>query len=57
MDWVSIVDAVASVATAVGVLLAVWQIRMAKQAARSTFEDGLMQQYREIIKKIPIFEH
>jgi hypothetical protein len=54
MDWIGLVNAAASVATATGVLLAGWQIRMAKQAARSEFEDSLTQQYREISKKIPI---
>ncbi|HEY0098662.1 MAG TPA: hypothetical protein VGB76_06875 [Pyrinomonadaceae bacterium] len=54
MDWIGLVNALASVATAVGVLLAGWQIRLAKQASRSQFEDSLTQQYREIIKKIPI---
>lgn len=54
MDWIGLVNALASVATAVGVLLAGWQIRLAKQASRSVFEDSLTQQYREIIKRIPI---
>lgn len=54
MDWIGLVNAIASVATAIGVLLAGWQIRTAKQAARSEFENGLAQQYRDIIKKIPI---
>lgn len=54
MDWISLVNALASVATAIGVFLAGWQIKMAKQAARSEFEDHLMEQYREIIRRIPI---
>ncbi|HJR09471.1 MAG TPA: hypothetical protein VJ842_19575 [Pyrinomonadaceae bacterium] len=54
MDWIGLVNAIASVATAVGVLLAGWQIRTAKEAARSEFENDLAQQYREIIRRIPI---
>lgn len=54
MDWIGLVNAAASVATAVGVLLAGWQIRMAKQATRSEFENVLTQQYREISQRIPI---
>ena len=54
MDWIGLVNAAASVATAVGVLLAGWQIRMAKQAARSEFENVLTQQYREISQRIPM---
>jgi hypothetical protein len=54
MDWLSLVDAIASIATALGVGFTGYQIKMAKQAAKSEFEDSLMQQYREIIKRIPI---
>jgi hypothetical protein len=54
MEWLSWIEAGASVATAVGVLLAGWQIRTAKQLAKTEFEDSLTQQYREIIKCIPI---
>jgi hypothetical protein len=54
MDWISLVNAVASVATAIGVLLAGWQIRTAKETARSEFENMLTQQYREISQRIPM---
>ena len=54
MDWLSIVGSVASVATAIGVFVAGWQIRLAKQLARTQFEDTLTQQFREIIWKIPV---
>lgn len=53
MDWLSAITAAASVATAIGVFLAGWQIKMAKQQAKTQFEDDLTRQYREIIKDIP----
>ena len=54
MNWVDIFGAVSSAVTAVGVFLAWWQIRAAKQLSRTQFEDTLAQQYREIIKDIPV---
>lgn len=53
MDWPSLISAGASVATAIAVLLAGWQIRLAKKQAKTQFEDDLTRQYREIIKDIP----
>jgi hypothetical protein len=53
MDWLGIISAVASVATAAGVFIAGWQIRLAKRQAKTQFEDDLTKQYREIIKDIP----
>src|SRR2546421_11905359 len=53
MDWLSTINAGASVATAIGVFLAGWQIRLAKKQSKTQFEDDLTQQYREIIKDIP----
>ncbi|HEV7427026.1 MAG TPA: hypothetical protein VGQ46_11720 [Thermoanaerobaculia bacterium] len=49
-----IVQTSASVATAVGVLLAWSQIRITKNQAISTFEDELSRQYREIVGTIPL---
>ena len=53
MDWLSLISACASVATAIGVSLAGWQIRLAKRQAKIQFEDDLTRQYREIIREIP----
>jgi hypothetical protein len=53
MDWLSLISACASVATAVGVFLAGRQITLAKRQAKTQFEDDLTRQYREIIKEIP----
>ena len=54
MNWIDIFGAISSAVTAVGVFLAWWQIKAAKQLNRTQFEDGLAQQYREIIKDIPV---
>ena len=51
---VAIVTALGSAATAVGVIFAVQQIRLAKQLAQTQFEDDLTKQFREIIRRIPI---
>lgn len=44
----------APIATAVGVVFAAFQLWQSSKQAVTTFEDGLVQQYREIIKNIPI---
>jgi hypothetical protein len=54
MDWLGLINAVASVATAIGVLIAGQQIRLAKKLAITQFEDELTRQFREIIQKIPV---
>ncbi|HEV2500873.1 MAG TPA: hypothetical protein VGY31_14970 [Terriglobia bacterium] len=57
MTWTGafhLVEAVGSFATAVGVGFVWWQIRLVKQQARTTFEDGLTREYRRIMKSIPI---
>jgi hypothetical protein len=54
MNWIDIVTALASVATAFGVGFAGLQIRLAKRQARTQFEDGLAREYREIAQRIPV---
>lgn len=53
MDWLSLIDASASVATAIALVLTGWQIRLAKKQSQTQFEDDLTRQYREITKDIP----
>lgn len=48
------IDLVASVATAVGVIVAAWQLALSKGQASTQFEDSLNMQYREIIRRLPI---
>lgn len=53
-DVATIIGTLSSVATAVGVGLAWWQLKLTKRQAKTQFEDGLAQQYREIIQKVPV---
>ena len=50
MNW----DTIASVATAIGVCIAAWQIWESKKLAQTSFEDGLDQQYRNLAMDIPV---
>ncbi len=50
MDW----NVVASGATAIGVVLIFWQIRLAAELARSQFEDSINEQFRGLAKEIPV---
>jgi len=50
IDWNSIV----SIFTAIGVLVAAFQLRVSSKIAQSEFEDSIDQQYRELAKGIPV---
>ena len=50
IDWNSLV----SVATAVGVLIAAFQLRTSSKIAQSEFEDSIDQQYRDLARGIPV---
>jgi hypothetical protein len=47
-------DTIAALATAVGVLIAAWQIRESRKLSQSSFEDTLDQQYRDLAHGIPV---
>ena len=49
-----LLTAAASLATAIGVIVAAYQIRLTRQLSRTQFEDDLTKQFREIIRRIPI---
>jgi hypothetical protein len=49
-EWI---QTVASLATAVGVGIAAWQLRLTKQQAQSQFEDSFTEQYRGIVGRLP----
>ena len=49
-----ILQLLAAVATAVGVIVAARQLHMTKQQALTQFEDSLVSQYREIIRRLPV---
>lgn len=50
IDWTS----VASIATAIGVLVAAYELRETQKIAQTEFEDSLDQQYRELARGIPV---
>jgi hypothetical protein len=49
-----IVGVAASVATAIGVLIAGWQLYLTKRQAVTQFEDQLTAQYRAIARRLPL---
>lgn len=53
MDWFSLIQATASIATACGVAVAAVQLTTARRQARTQFEDSMTQQYVEIVAKLP----
>lgn len=50
IDWNSLV----SLATAAGVLIAAFQLRISSKIAQTEFEDSIDQQYRQLSKDIPV---
>lgn len=48
------IQAVASVATAIGVGIAAWQLAVTKQQAQSQFEDSFTEHYRRISAQLPL---
>lgn len=47
-------DQVAAGATALGVLIAAWQLYSSSQQERSQFEDRLTEQYRAVASRLPL---
>jgi hypothetical protein len=54
MTAIEILSAVSSVATAVGVAVAAYQLLVVRKQAVTTFEDSLNSQYRVSIERIPL---
>jgi hypothetical protein len=50
MNW----DNIASIATAIGVCIAAWQIWESRKLSSASFEDSFDQQYRELSYTIPV---
>ena len=50
-DWIS---SVGSIATAIAVAIAVWQLSVGRQQARTAFEDSLSREYRTLAQRIPV---
>jgi len=53
LDW----TAVGSIATALAVLVAAWQLHRGTSQARTNFEDDLSREYRELARNIPVKVH
>jgi hypothetical protein len=45
---------VASIATAIGVAIAAWQIRRNAEQIKTSFEDSLNKEYRELMRPVPL---
>lgn len=54
MSLLEILSAVSSIATAIGVAVAAYQLFVTRRQATTTFEDTLNIQYRQSIEKLPI---
>lgn len=50
IDWNSLV----SIATAIGVFIAAFQLRTSSKIAQTEFEDSIDQQYRDLARGIPV---
>jgi len=53
LDW----SVVGSIATALAVLVAAWQVRRGTAQTRVNFEDDLSREYRELARSIPVTAH
>jgi hypothetical protein len=53
-DFIARLSEIASIATAIGVLVAGWQLVLSKRLASMQFEDDMAAQYRELIRRIPV---
>jgi len=54
MNFFNILEAIAAVATAIGVAIAAWHLVDAKREAQSRFEESFTKQYRTIVADIPL---
>ena len=54
MSLLEVLSALSSIATAVGVAVAAYQLFITRRQATTTFEDTLNTQYRQAIERLPI---
>ena len=54
MNWHSLLQDAAAVATAAGVIVAARQLYLSKDQAVAQFEDSLNEQYRSLLKELPL---
>lgn len=54
MNWPELINLIASIATAAGVILAAIGLWLTKIQAMTSFEDSVSNEYRQIVKLIPV---
>lgn len=54
MSAIEVLSALSSIATAIGVAVAAYQLLITRHQATTTFEDTLNTQYRQAIERLPI---
>lgn len=58
MDWIVTVtnwpDVITAVTSVIGIIIIIYQLHQANKLAVAQFEDGFDQQYRELMKEIPV---
>lgn len=54
LDWATVIAGVGGGFTAAGVGVAVWQLILMKRHSETTFEDALVQEYRQLASTLPL---
>jgi hypothetical protein len=54
LDWASLIGGLGSGIAGVGAVAAFWQLRLLKTQSVTSFEDGLVDEYRDIAKELPL---
>lgn len=54
MNYIDLLTSIGSVATALGVFAAGWQIYESRRQAVTAFEDSMSSQYRDLVQGIPV---
>lgn len=54
LDWASFIGGIGSGVAGVGAVAAFWQLRLLKTQSVTSFEDGLVDEYRDIAKELPL---
>ncbi|WP_234192238.1 hypothetical protein [Pseudacidovorax sp. NFM-22] len=54
LDWASLIGGIGSGVAGVGAVAAFWQLRLLKTQSVTSFEDGLVDEYRDIAKELPL---
>lgn len=54
LDWASLIGGFGGGVAGVGAVAAFWQLRLLKTQSVTSFEDGLVDEYRAIAKELPL---